>query len=335
MPRLAISRVNPLEHAEEIKQLFLAEERPEFPEFFDRAYRDAVAAGGMSWIGRDEWGTVRSHIALFPHQFLLAGRVVRGSLLANLMVAKSHRAFWPAHALVRRAVQDSKASRSVDFLYADPNEPARAITHAAGFRSVAELRRFVLPLTDRRRSIDLVIRLYLLIGRLRARATPLEVTAWGDREPPALPDHPTHARDARFLRPVRGAGLYRARLPGYPGPTDCWYTVHARDLPVANALVRGPERPGGQAVICALECQSTPLVSSVLLSLACRLQRAGVPRLEAWVTVDSRAATEARRVGFVPRHDRIPLMALPITELGAEAIAAAPEWRLVLIDLDR
>jgi hypothetical protein len=47
-----ISAVNPLEHAEQIKQLFVAHERPEFAAFFNRAYAAGVPAGGGSWVGR-------------------------------------------------------------------------------------------------------------------------------------------------------------------------------------------------------------------------------------------------------------------------------------------
>ena len=39
---LTFAPVNPLECSEEIKALFLAHERPEFPAFFDRTYGDEI-----------------------------------------------------------------------------------------------------------------------------------------------------------------------------------------------------------------------------------------------------------------------------------------------------
>ena len=99
---LTLARVNPLEHREEIKQLFLDDGRQEFPDYFERAYPDAVANGATSWVGRDEAGRLCAHIAQFPREFVFGRRIVRGALLANLMVATAHRSFWPALALARR-----------------------------------------------------------------------------------------------------------------------------------------------------------------------------------------------------------------------------------------
>jgi hypothetical protein len=333
---LTIECVNPLAHGEEIKQLFLAHERPEFPDFFDRGYRDAVADGGTSWVGRDERGRLCAYIARFPSTFLFGDRIVRGGLLANVMVATAYRTFWPALALVRRVVNDSRQSASVDFLYTDPNESAASVLRAVGFRSVGVLRRFVLPLTDRRRSVDLGIWLYHLIGRVRARTTPLVVAEQrGSEAPEALDQAPTGA--TRSLRPVQGASLYRRRLAGYPSPNDCWYTFHStgsQGVPVGRALVRRTDSHG-LAMVCALQCEPMTLWSSVLVALAQRLREGGAARLEVYVMAESPAASDARRAGFSPREERIPVVALPLTALGAEVSAAGSDWRLQPVDLDR
>jgi hypothetical protein len=334
---LTINRVNPLEYANGIKQLFLAHERPEFAAFFDRAYPDAVAAGATSWVGLDEDGCVRAHIAQFPHEFLFGRRTVRGSLLVNVMVAKQYRTFWPALTLVRRALNDSKQAGSVDFIYTDPNESALAILRAAGFRPVGALRRFVLPLTDGRRSVDLAIRLYHLVGRWRARTPPLVLIEKRAGELEEALERAPSERDVRSLLPVRGVSLYRRRLAGYPGPGDCWYTFHSpdsRDAAIGRTLVRGPDSRG-LAVVCVLECEPVTLLSSVLVTLAHRLRHNGAAWLEICVMAESQAASEVRRAGFLPRQERTPVVALPLTALGAEAIAAGSEWRLLPIDLDR
>ena len=66
---VTIAVANPLQHVREIKDLFLANERPEFPEYFDRAYPPAVATGATSWLGRDSEGRLVMHIACLPRRF--------------------------------------------------------------------------------------------------------------------------------------------------------------------------------------------------------------------------------------------------------------------------
>ena len=94
-----IAAVDALPYEREIKQLFLAHERPEFPDFFDRTYPAAVAQGARSWVGRDATGRLVMHIACVPRRFRFGTRDVVGGLLVNLMVASEHRTFFPALAL--------------------------------------------------------------------------------------------------------------------------------------------------------------------------------------------------------------------------------------------
>jgi hypothetical protein len=331
---LTIAHVNPLDHGEAIKRLFLAHDRPEFPEYFERAYPDAVADGATSWIGCDEYDRVYAHIAQFPRAFVFGQRVVQGALLANLMVATAHRTFWPALALARRVVKDLKGAGGADFVYADPNDQARPVLLAAGFRSIGVLRRFVLPLTDARRSLAVGIRLHHLL--LRLRTTPLVVIDRAADQGNGMADRLVPG-DLRSLRPVRRASLYRGRLAGYPSASDRWYTFHAPSLPdvsVGEALVRGQDR-GGAAMVCVVQCEPTTHLSSVLVALARRLRDTGATRLEIWVMHESQAANAVRRAGFLSRPERIPLLALPLTALGTEAMAAGREWQFMPIDLDR
>ncbi len=331
---LTITCVNPLDHAEEIKGLFLAHERPEFPQYFERAYRGRAGEGAKSWIGRDEHGTLRAYIALFPRRFRFGGRVVHGGLLANMMVATAYRTFWPGLALVRQLVKDAQASGSLDLVYGDPNEGARALAERSGLRLIGTLRRFVLPVADRRRGVDVGIQAYQLIRRWAGPA-PLAVS-----EPArAVPDPPAYAPepDARILRPLRDASLYRARLSGYPDASDWWFTFHAKgspDAPVATALVRGPDARG-VAAVCAFECESATQLGSLLAALARPLRRVGAARLEIGVLADSADAWAVRRAGFVQREDRTPILAAPFTEVGTAVVAAGAQWRLQPIDLDR
>lgn len=329
---LTLMSVNPLGHEAAIKQLFVEHERPEFPAFFDRAYPDVVAEGGMSWVGWDKRGRLAAHIAHFPREFVVNGRRVRGALLANLMVATAHRSFWPALALARRVVNDLTRSGSADFIYSDPNDRARPVLLGAGFQEIGALRRCVLPLSDRRKGIALGLRLYNLFQRLRTR--PLVGT---DR----LTDEPDDVADSildggpRDLRPIRRASLYRARLAGYPSAHDRWFTFHRRGgetSPVGKALVRGPDRDG-VAVVCMVQCAALAHLSPTFVTLGEYLARAGAMRLEIWIMDRSQVAAAARRAGFLVRPESVPVLAQALTPLGAEAMDS--DWQILALDLDR
>jgi hypothetical protein len=76
-----ITAVNPVEHEQDIKQLFVTHERPEFPGFFDGAYPAGVRAAGLSWVGRDRGGQVVMHVACFPQRFRFGEREVVGLMM--------------------------------------------------------------------------------------------------------------------------------------------------------------------------------------------------------------------------------------------------------------
>jgi len=333
---LAITRVNPLEHADEIKHLFLAHERPEFPAFFDRAYPEAVAEGAQSWVGRDQSGRLHAYVAQFPRRFAFADQTVRGALLGNLMVATAYRTFFPGVSLLRRAVTDLQESGSSDFVYADPNEPARPVIEAAGLRALGALRRFVLPLTDRRLGVGLGIRAYRVVKRWQTRVLPLVATERRPGDEPGPEDLPA-VGDPQALRPLRTTSIYRGRLGGYPAPVDRWFAFHQEGSPGAltgRALVRGPDGHG-VATLCVWECEPLARLSAQLMTLGDRLRERGAERLEVYVLGASRAEREFRRAGFLPREEIVPVLARSFTPLGSEVVAAAVGWRILPVDLDR
>jgi hypothetical protein len=333
---LAITCVDPLEHADEIKRLFVQYERPEFPAFFDRGYPDAVPAGTRSWIGCDDDGRMQAHIAWFSHRFAFDGQLLRAALLGNLMVAPEYRRFWPALALARRAIRDLRAAGGVDFIYADPNDAAMPVLRAAGLREVGALRRYVVPLGDPRAVTSVGLRAYGLLARLRLGRTPLRATERAAAE--ALDaEGPAPRGDPRATRPIRTPELYRRRLAEYPGDADRWWSFHRRGAAselVARALVRGPDARG-IAELSAWQCEPLPQLRFMLSTLAARLRAQGARRLEGWVMGGSAAAREFRRAGFFPREERIPVLGAGCTTPGTAAVAAAGEWRVLPLDLDR
>lgn len=335
MPNVEIVRANPLDHAAGIKELFVTHERPEFPEFFDRAYPLAVESGGTSWIGFDRDRRPVLHAALFRQRFAVGDRTLVGGLLANLMAAASHRTFIPALTLMRRLIADARAEGNIDFLYSDPNPPAMGLCKAVGLVPVATMRRFMLPLANRRWYVDVAIRVYRAIVRLRA--------PW--RRVVAVM-HPAHRYDTQALerpagpgpavRPFRPVALYRQRLAGYPSMADHWFTLHYRNAGApssAAVLVRTSE--DGVATMLSVSRDPSLSMAAIVPPVARALRRGGSTRL--WISTleDSRFAGELRRAGFVRRQDSYPVVALALTEAGAAALRSTSTWEITDLDCDR
>jgi hypothetical protein len=335
---LRIVAANPLDHAAEIKELFLAHDRPEFPEFFDRAYGSAVRAGGKSWIGVDDEGRLVMHIARFTHRFALGERTVVAGLLVNLMAAKSHRTIVPALTLMRQLIADSKAAGDVDFLYADPNPPGRALLKASGFSMVGDLDRFVRPLGDERWYVDAAVRVFQMGLRLRNWNHRAQATMHAARDfDSAAFERPPDAAAPAALRPYRSPELFRQRLLGYPGDSDMWFTFHPEAnsaRPLAAVLVRGfPE--DAYAKLLSLSREPSVPVSAIMPSLAAALRRAGYRRLAVYTLAGTQFARELTTAGFVRRHEGAVLMGYALTELGTEALRAAATWEITELDCDR
>jgi hypothetical protein len=335
VPSLAISCANPLQHASAIKELFVAHERPEFPEFFDRAYPSAVRGGGKSWIGMDETQRVVMHIGLFPQRFVLGDQTVIGGLLVNLMAARSYRTIFPALALLRRVVADSQAAGDVDFLYGDPNARAAGVLKAVGLEPVGELDRFAFPLASRHRLKDLAIRAYQRLMYMRSGDERLDAVAHAAAQfDVASLERPMGKTPS--LRPFRPAELYRRRLAGYPSTTDHRFTFHwAGDeaSPWAAALVR--ELPDGVAHLVSLTRAPSVQLGSVVPALATWLRRRGAERLWCSALVGTSLARELSRAGFVARHEPAPLVARALTDRGAAALRAVGSWEITDLDCDR
>jgi hypothetical protein len=331
---LRILCVSPLDYADELKRLFLAHDTPAFPECFDRAYPSVVRSGGKSWIGIDSEGHVVAHIARFPRRFALGKYTVAAGLLVDLMVAKSHRTFRPALALVRQMAANSKADADVDFLYGAPNAQAKGLFESTGFSTVGNLDRFVFPLADRRWYSDVFVQAYQRIVRIRNWSRAAEVV-----------EHAAHGFDASaferpagetpFLRPFRPQELYRQCLADYPSNADYWFTFHLRrnaSSPCAAVLVRG--RSDRVATLMSLRREPSVPLSVIVPALAAALRRSGYRRL--WVVTLSQTplARQLMRVGFIPRHENRSVVACALTDLGTDTLGSAASWEITDLDCD-
>ena len=332
-----IAAVNPLDHADAIKQLFLDHERPEFPAFFDRAYPAGVKGGGVSWIGRDRAGHIVMHVACFPQRFRFGEREVVGGLMVNALVARRFRSFFPAHALIKRAKKDTEARGDIDFLYTDPNNQAKAVMDACGFVMVGSLTRYVLAVGDRRWLVDGAIQL-LHAGVRVVRRTPRGAV---------LAAHPaTEFSPARFeaptgasprLRAYHGPARYAARLEAYPTESDWWFTHQENGDPdafAAGLLVRGPD-PAGVAVLHAIRRDARVPLGALVPGLVAALRSKGCRRLQVWTLAESLFAEELRRVGFAARDDAAPIVATGLTPAGQDVLRSAPLWEITSLECDR
>jgi hypothetical protein len=333
-----IASANPLDHAIEIKDLFVAHGVPSFPDFFDRTYPAAVRGGAMSWLGRDGSGRVVMHQACFPRRFASAQRDVVACLMVNLMVATAYRAFSPALTLLKRVVQDLEARGGIDFLYADPNRAGRMLLEAGGFACIGTLQRYVLPVSDRRAVRDGLIRLF---------HTWLRTTNWTGAGMGAVAHaaqgFPLGSVAAPRLTPptvaaYHDAALYASRLAGYPGTLDWWLTLQTpdgqADPPAAALLIRGPDASGMASV---RAWRRAPEVdrAAPLPGLIAELRRRGCTRLQVSTIAESAFGRALRRAGFIPRHDTVPILAKALTPAGAACVAAVDSWEITDLECDR
>ncbi|HVH68748.1 MAG TPA: hypothetical protein VM716_12845 [Gemmatimonadales bacterium] len=332
---LTIKAVNPLDHVEEIKRLFVDNERPDFPEFFDRAYPTYVRAGGVSWVGRDAGGRVVMHVACFPQRFRFGARDVVGGLLVNALVARSHRSFFPAQALFKITKHDARVRGDLDFLYTDPNDQAKAVLNVCGFTQVGTLGRYVLLLGDRRWLADRAIGLAHAARRIARRGAPLQARSAKDV---SAGDFEAPTGDSPRLRPYHGGVRYAARLMGYPTSLDWWFTLQQngdRGPPRrAGLLVRGPDS-SGVAVLHAVRRDPGVPLGRLLPDVVATLRGQGGTRLQIWTLVDSLFAGELWQTGFVLRDRAAPIVAAALTAAGETVLRSPNLWEITSLDCDR
>jgi hypothetical protein len=238
---------------------------------------------------------------------------------------------------MRRARDDVRARGDVDFLYTDPNDQARAVLEATGFRQIGTLERHVLLVGDRRWLVDRAIRLLHARARWKRRARPGPApTPWRAAAPSAAVFQAPWGESPR-LRPHYGNALYAARLEGYPGPRDTWFTFSqdgAGSAPLAGLLVRGPDASGVATLHAIRRAPDLPL-ECVIPGLVGALRAAGCARLQILTVAESAFARELRRAGFLPRRDAAPLVAAALTATGDAVLDAVQQWEITDLDCDR
>lgn len=333
---LTILRVNPLEYEVGLKALMTSHEVPYFTDFFDRGYASAVQDGARSWVGLDESGEVQMSITSFVHQFDFGGRTVVGGMLGNLMVATPYRTFFPAVALLKRVVADSRAHGEVDFLYGDPGpKGAQAIFQGAKVKQVGMLDRFVIPLGDAVWHRHLAALAYSTTLRLtRIRHSAQERCVRADAEAVRAIADPWESTD--LLQPWHTVDMYRRRLYAFPSAEDHLVALHRHDgegPPLAMALLRGPERGIVSAYV--LRRRRGVSIRSLVPALIRVSRQLGGLRIQVETVVGSRLAGELLDAGFTARNHLVPICAVAFTPIGEEAVRSTDRWEIAGMDVER
>lgn len=209
MTTIAIEACNPLEHADEILELFARNGQPGFASAFARAYEPRAEQGLRSWIARAD-GRVVMHISVNPMRFQGPSGCVTGGILGDLMVDEAHRDFWAPVRLVRAMVSTLKRESEIRFLFTTATKEAETVFKAGGFKPFGQMRRYVMP----------TLAPYVVLSRLRAWAPP-RVRTFSPADHPEVAAHYAALRSGPYWRPVVDASYVATRMPrsGYADGT--------------------------------------------------------------------------------------------------------------------
>lgn len=325
---LVVKRIDPLTMGEQIKTLFMTNERPDFPGWFDRAYPMAVKEGAASWVLVDPDNRVLAHVGGFHARLSVEGQVVRGGLLVNLMADKDHRTFFPVVSVIKRAVKDMKDDGAA-FIYTNPINPgAIATMRAAGLNQIGDSNRFLLPIGHANPVIDLG----------------LAAVAWGRRRwlPAVIAtsiDLPDAVRQTTELisgvspvTPKRLASLYPIRQEGFGSGEDIGIGLSDRaGSSVGTAIVR---TSATGAWLTTLRCARLEGVAGSVAAIGALLGGRGVRRLECRVLMNTAFTRELMRGGFLQRNEPWAVVSAGYSDLGRTAAAGLAASDLEAIDLD-
>ena len=308
---------------EEIKALFVRNDAPEFPAFFQRAYSQTASAGGVSWIARDGAGKLVGHYAALPRVFRSEGRQARAALLVDLLLDPVHRNFWTAAELCRRAAADLRESGEFDFAYSDPSPVARGIMRAAGFTERGTLERFATPLNF----------LYNGFFHVKSRAVSLTAERIGSLEDPRLAQALYALRPGAYFQGQRSVDLYATRLGLGAIPTWEWLLLrdrHPGAPPCALALT-APE-PGKPLlrIVDLLWDDRAVSPASILTAVTRAARGPGYRKLNMVTLAQSALALTLKRCGFIGRGDALPLFWLGLRQ--SDTLPPLHDW--VLTELD-
>lgn len=325
-----VHRIVPTDRADDIKRLFLDNERPEFPQWFDRAYPIAIEKlGCTSWVTVDANDRVICHMSAFHSWFWVEDRVVQGTLLCNLMTDKDSRSFFPTVATIKRAVKDLRAD-GTNFIYTNPiNKGSIAVMKAGGLKWVGDENRYLMPTGDERPVLDLGASLVLHVRRLTQprlsleEATPDDVVTWTTSQRCGVSD----------VSCKRYPEVYFMRYDHLDGgDTFGRFFLDSEGNRVGATMYRkGKER---NATLITLRCLDAAHVGPAASALGLALRSEGIIRINTTALEDTDFSEGLRRGGFIQRKEPWTIAATAFTPEGEAVVAGLGDSDLEHIDVD-
>ena len=335
-PMIRVSRVNPLEYEAELKALMTEHGIPWFADFFDRGYHALVAEGGASWVGFDDADRIQMSMTQFMHRFQFGGASLLASATGNVMVAPPYRTLFPAVALFKRMLADTRDQGDVDFVYGDPTPGAVTVCKAVKMDHVGDLDRLVLPIADAS-----------FIKNLGARAFALAPFMLGGRSAPDVRCLPAATCDLGDLSSASGpderliahhpVSILRRRLHGFPGANDFVVEIRWKRGAAhwdALVLLRLAEDTRILSIL-SIKRRSDVSLRNIIPALPSVAGRLGAYRVQIETLVESNMGKEFRSLGFRARGDSLPIFVKACSAAGHEAIRQIPHWELTALDLER
>lgn len=335
-PMLRVSRVNPVEYEAELKALMTEHGIPWFADFFDRGYHALVADGGASWVGFDDADRIQMSMTQFMHRFQFCGASILASATGNVMVAPPYRTLFPAVALFKRMLADTRQQGDVDFVYGDPTPGAVAVCKAVKMDHVGDLDRLVLPIADGS-----------FAKNLGARAFALAPFVFGGRTAPDVRCFPAANYSLEHLSCASGPeerliahhpiSILRRRLHGFPGAND--FVVEMRWKRGAAhwdalILMRLAEDTRILSIL-SIKRRSDLALRNIVPALPAVARRLGAYRVQIEALVESRMGREFRSLGFRARGDSLPIFVKAFSSAGHDAIRQITQWELTALDVER
>jgi hypothetical protein len=333
---LRVTRVNPLEYEADLKTLMTANGLTAFEDVFDRGYGAAVDDGGASWIALDNTGRMQLSLTQFVHRFQFRGEQVLAGVTGNVVAAPAYRTFFPAVALFRRMVSDTRTRGELDFIYGDPTPQACAVSRAVKMDHVGNLDRLVLPVADGTLLKHVGARLFALApsmlgGRIAAdvRSYPAASGCLEDFDLPLGP--------ASRMLPRHAVSMLRRRLYGFPGPKDFVVELRLdRSATQWDALVLLRLATDTRVLsILSVRRREEIALRDVIPALVRIAPRLGAYRLQIETILESRMAKEFCSLGFRPRGDILPILVSSFSPAGEAAIRNVAEWEVTTLDMER
>jgi hypothetical protein len=99
-------------------------------------------------------------------------------------------------------------------------------------------------------------------------------------------------------------------------------------------LVRGPDA-AGVAVLRAVRCTSGVGPAAAVPALIAELRRRGCTRLQVSTIAESEFGRAVQRAGFLPRKDRVPILAKALTTAGEVCVRSVKDWGITDLECDR